>query len=85
MPRGFELVNCRGPVVAGLEGDLGLASGDSDSDGTLNLGFRPDIGGGMGGGRTGPFSVAELKDGFVTGGGGSTGGYIVGNRKGCAA
>ena len=82
MPRGFGLVNWRGAVVAGLNGALDFASGDGDSDGTLNPGFRPDVGGGTGGGRTGPLSVTRLKDDFAVDGNGGTGAYMVGNRNG---
>lgn len=78
-------MNCRGAVVAGFKGALALASGDGVGDGTLNPGFRPDVGGSTGGGRTGPFSETRSKDCLATGGAGGTGGYIVGNRKGCAA
>ena len=77
-------MNWRGTVVAGLDGALDFASGDGDSDGTLNPEFRPDVGGGTGGGRTGPLSVTILKDGFATDGSGGTGAYMVGNRKGGA-
>lgn len=72
-------------MVTTLGGDLDFTLGDSDSGGTLNPGFRPDVGGSTGGGRTGPFSETRLKDCLATGGAGGTGGYIVGNRKGCAA